>query len=65
MPQNVYLFDDTIKANVAFGIDSSEVDESLVWDVLEQAQLKEFVLSLPEKLNTIVGERGIKFSGGQ
>lgn len=65
VPQNVYLFDDTIKANVAFGIDSSEVDESLVWDVLEQAQLKEFVLSLPEKLNTIVGERGIKFSGGQ
>lgn len=65
IPQTVYLLDDTIKRNVAFGIDDAEVDEQMVWDALEQAQLKDFVKSLPGKLETLVGERGVRFSGGQ
>ncbi len=65
VPQSVYLIDDTIRANVAFGIDDDEIDDERVWRVLEEAQLKEYVKKLPKTINTIVGERGIKFSGGQ
>lgn len=63
IPQSVYLTDDTIRNNVAFGVD--EPDDELVWQALEQAQLKEFVAGLPDKLDTIVGDRGVRFSGGQ
>ncbi len=65
VPQSVYLTDDTIRNNVAFGIDREQIDDALVWEALEQAQLKTFVESLPQGIDTIVGERGIKFSGGQ
>lgn len=65
VPQSVYLTDDTIRNNVAFGIDREQIDDALVWEALEQAQLKTFVQSLPQGIDTIVGERGIKFSGGQ
>lgn len=65
VPQSVYLTDDTIKANISFGLLDEEVDEELMWKALEQAQLKEFVEGLPEGIDTIVGERGVKFSGGQ
>lgn len=63
IPQSVYLTDDTIRNNVAFGID--EPDDDLVWQALEQAQLKEFVAGLPDRLDTVVGDRGVRFSGGQ
>lgn len=63
IPQSVYLTDDTIRSNVAFGVEQPEDDK--VWRALEEAQLKEFVLSLPLKLDTVVGDRGIRFSGGQ
>lgn len=63
IPQSVYLTDDTIRNNVAFGVD--QPDDGLVWQALEQAQLKEFVLGLPDRLDTIVGDRGVRFSGGQ
>jgi len=63
VPQNVFLMDDTVRANVAFGI--KEVDDNKIWEALERAQLKPFIESLPQGLDTIVGERGIKFSGGQ
>ncbi|MBD5448605.1 MAG: ABC transporter ATP-binding protein [Lachnospiraceae bacterium] len=63
IPQSVYLTDDTIRNNVAFGVD--EPDDELVWQALEQAQLKEFVMGLPGRLDTIVGDRGVRFSGGQ
>lgn len=63
IPQSVYLTDDTIRNNVAFGID--EPDDTLVWQALEQAQLKEFVAGLPDRLDTVVGDRGVRFSGGQ
>lgn len=65
VPQSVYLTDDTIRNNVAFGIKREKIDDEGVWAALEQAQLKTFVEGLPEGLDTIVGERGIKFSGGQ
>ncbi len=65
VPQSVFLIDDTVRSNVAFGLDKDEVSDANVWDALEQAQLKEFVEGLPYGLDTIVGERGVKFSGGQ
>ncbi|MDD3139987.1 MAG: ABC transporter ATP-binding protein [Lachnospiraceae bacterium] len=65
VPQVVYLTDESIKKNVAFGIPENEIDEQLIWNALEQAQLKTFVEQLPEQLETRVGERGVKFSGGQ
>lgn len=65
IPQAIYLADETIRANVAFGIDEDQIDEEKVWAALEEAQLKEFVESLPEGLDTEVGERGVRLSGGQ
>lgn len=63
VPQMVYLLDDTIRNNVAFG--EENIDDENVWNALEQASLRKYVESLPDGLDTIVGERGIKFSGGQ
>lgn len=65
VPQAVYMTDDTIRNNVAFGIEESEIDEDMIWHALEQAQLDKFVKGLPQQLDTIVGERGVRFSGGQ
>lgn len=65
VPQSVYLIDDSIRNNVAFGIRKDEIDDVRIWAVLEKAQLKDFVENLPKRLDTIVGERGVKFSGGQ
>lgn len=65
VPQTVYLTDDTIRNNVAFGIERNEIDDGKVWEALEQAQLKEFVANLELGLDTFVGDRGIRFSGGQ
>ena len=50
---------------MAFGLKKNEIDDEKVWEALRQAQLKEFVEELPYGLETIVGERGVKFSGGQ
>lgn len=65
VPQSVFLANDTIRNNVAFGHPREEIDDKKVWDVLKEAQLDQFVEGLPDKLDTQVGERGIKFSGGQ
>ena len=65
IPQMIFMLDDTIRANVAFGIAPEVVDEVQVWKALEEAQLKEFVEGLPEGLDTVIGERGIRLSGGQ
>ena len=65
IPQMIYMLDDTIRANVAFGFHKSEVDDERVWKALEEAQLKEFVEGLPDGINTTIGERGIRLSGGQ
>lgn len=65
VPQMVFLADDTIRNNIAFGLPEKQIDEEQIWKALEQAQLKAFVEKLPLGLDTMVGERGIKFSGGQ
>lgn len=65
VPQSVYIVDDTIKSNIAFGEDLSAINEEDVWAALKIAQLDKFVKDLPEGLNTVVGERGVRFSGGQ
>ena len=65
IPQAIYLADETIRNNVAFGIDDDKIDEDRVWAALEEAQLKDFVKELPEGLDTMVGERGVRLSGGQ
>lgn len=65
MPQFVYLVDDTIKRNVAFGVQDSMIDEKLVMECLAKAELAEFIAKQPLGLETIVGERGARLSGGQ
>ena len=65
IPQAIFLADETIRSNVAFGIDEDKIEEDKVWKALEEAQLDDFVRSLPEGLDTMVGERGVRLSGGQ
>lgn len=65
VPQSVYLLDDTIRNNIAFGVEPEEIDDNKIWKVLEQAQLKSYVEKLPEGLETVLGEQGVRFSGGQ
>ena len=65
IPQAIYLSDDTIRNNVAFGVEEQEIDEQAVVHALQQAQLYDFVESLPEGLDTYVGDRGVRLSGGQ
>lgn len=65
VPQNVYLVDGTIRENVAFGVAKENINDELIWESLRRAQLDEYIQSLEDGLNTIVGERGVKFSGGQ
>ena len=65
VPQNTFLIDDTIKKNIALGIEDMEMNIEKIDHAIEQAGLKLFVNSLDHKSNTIIGERGIKLSGGQ
>lgn len=65
IPQLIFMLDDTILKNVAFGVPEDEIDMDRVWEVLKEAQMDEFVRNLPEGLNTGIGERGIRISGGQ
>jgi ABC-type multidrug transport system fused ATPase/permease subunit len=65
IPQSIYLADNTIKSNIAFGIPDTEIDEDKVWSALSLAQLKGFVRSLPNGLETVIGEHGTLLSGGQ
>ena len=65
IPQTIFMIDDSIRKNVAFGVPEEEIDDEKVWHALKEAQLDEFVRSLPEGLNTKIGERGIRISGGQ
>lgn len=65
IPQVIYLIDDTIRRNIAFGIDDTAIDEDKVLQALRAAQLESFVNSLPKGLDTVVGDRGVRLSGGQ
>ena len=65
IPQSIYLTDDSVRGNVAFGMDADEIDDDQVWAALDAAQLRETVEALPEGLSSVVGERGVRLSGGQ
>ena len=65
IPQEIYLLDDTIRANIAFGVPENEVDEKRLRSAIERSQLKAFIDELPEGVDTQVGEGGARLSGGQ
>ncbi|MBQ3165547.1 MAG: ABC transporter ATP-binding protein [Lachnospiraceae bacterium] len=65
IPQSIYLVDEPIRNNIAFGIADEEIDDERIWQVLEEAQLKDFIKTLPEGLDTTIGDRGVRLSGGQ
>lgn len=65
IPQTIFMLDDTIRANVAFGVKPGEQSDEQVWNALEEAQLAEFVRSLPAGLDARIGEHGVRVSGGQ
>ncbi|HEX6163171.1 MAG TPA: ABC transporter ATP-binding protein [Vicinamibacterales bacterium] len=63
--QDVYLLDDSLRRNIAFGVPDSAIDESRLSTAVTQARLDEVVASLPAKLETVIGENGVRLSGGQ
>ncbi len=65
VPQTIFLTDDTLRRNIAFGLAEDQIDDCAVNKAIEAAQLSEFIASLPDGLNTVVGERGVRLSGGQ
>ena len=65
IPQMIFMLDSTIRNNVAFGCAEEDIDDAKVWEALKEAQLDGFVRTLPEGLDTSIGERGIRLSGGQ
>jgi len=65
VPQSIYLTDDSLRRNIAFGIPDDVIDENAVLKAVQAAQLYGYVSSLPNGLDTVVGERGVRLSGGQ
>lgn len=65
IPQSIFMLDDSIRANIAFGLSEEEIQDDMVWHALEEAQMAEFVKTLPAGVNTQIGERGVRLSGGQ
>ena len=65
VPQSIVLIDETLRRNIAFGLDDADIDESVLSAAIDEARLGDFVGSLPEGLDTVVGEAGVRLSGGQ
>lgn len=65
IPQSIYLMDDTIRNNVAFGVPEEEISDEKLWQALHAAQIDDFVRSLPDGLDSEIGDRGVRISGGQ
>lgn len=65
IPQDIYLSDESIRANIAFGVSVSQINENQLQQAIATAQLDSLINELPEGLDTIIGERGVKLSGGQ
>lgn len=65
VPQNIYMTDDTIRCNIAFGITPNDIDDDAVRKAIASAQLTEFIDSLPDGLSSLLGENGCRLSGGQ
>lgn len=65
IPQTIFIMDDTVRRNVAFGVKDKDIDDELVWEALKEAQLESFVRQMEHGLDTEVGEAGMRLSGGQ
>lgn len=65
IPQTIYMLDDTVMQNVVFGAKDEDVSTEKIWDALDEACIGDFIRSLPDGLNTNIGERGVRLSGGQ
>ena len=65
VPQNIFLLDDTIRKNIAFGFYDKDIDENLLNQSVKSAELEDTIKKLPEGLSSFVGERGAKLSGGE
>ena len=65
VPQNIFLINDTIRRNIAFGLPENEIDNTRVNNSINFAQLNETVNNFSEGFSTLIGERGTKLSGGQ
>lgn len=63
--QTMYLVDDTIRVNVAFGVDEDDIDDERVWECLHRAQIDDYVMKMKHGIYTTVGDRGLRISGGQ
>jgi ATP-binding cassette, subfamily B, bacterial PglK len=65
VPQDIYLFDDTLRHNIALGLKDDDIDAKKLTAAIRMAQLESFVATLPLGLDTVVGERGVRLSGGE
>lgn len=65
LPQHVFLVDDTVRHNVALGVDEEDIDDERVLKALDQAELRQIIEELPEGVDTVIGDRGLRLSGGQ
>jgi ATP-binding cassette subfamily C protein len=65
VPQTIFLTDDSIRHNIAFGLRDADIDEGKVQAAVRLAQLEAYIVSLPQGLDTLIGERGVRLSGGQ
>ncbi|MDD4892867.1 MAG: ABC transporter ATP-binding protein [Candidatus Rickettsiella isopodorum] len=65
IPQFIYLSDNRIRNNIAFGLDEEEIDEKCLLNAIQMARLDEFINKLPQGIDTVVGERGVRLSGGE
>jgi ATP-binding cassette, subfamily B, bacterial PglK len=65
VPQHIYITDDSIRRNIAFGLSNEKIDDDSIWKSIRSAQLEEFIKELPEGLDTVLGEHGVRLSGGQ
>jgi len=65
LPQQVFMIDNTLRSNVALGLEEEEIDDALLQEALRQARLAELVAKLPNSVDTVLGERGVRLSGGQ
>lgn len=65
IPQSIYLMDETLRKNIAFGVPEAEIDDEKVWQVIREAQLEGVVGEMEQGLDTVIGEMGVRLSGGQ
>ena len=65
VPQDIFLMDDTIENNIVFGLNKKLLDQKALGNALKYSQLKKFIGTLPDGIKTMVGERGVRLSGGQ